>query len=307
MITRRNFTVGLLLLVCASVLVVPLEAAQLFGTGSNWRWRPGTSEASSPVTDWRLVGFNDAEFTTAPAPFWYDMTGDSSTLSGGTQISGMQNVYLCLFLRKTFVITNLSEIGGLRLGALVDDGFVAWINGTEVLRVNVADPPGSPVSTNTLANNAVEPVAFLTYDLPSPSSYLVQGTNVIAVQVFQSSLGSSDIDFESSLESILTETIPPTISNISPAPGTVFSLGQITVTFSEPVSGVNAADLLINGVGTTQATPVNSSTYTFSFPQPAYGTVTITWASGHGITDQAVPPNPFDATAPGATWQYNLV
>src|SRR6185503_12877976 len=102
------------------------EATMLFERGADWRWRPGSTEASTPVTAWRLSGFNDTEFTTAPAPFWYDTTGDSSTLTGGTQINGMQNVYWCLFLRKTFVITNLSEIGGLRLGALVDDGFVAW-------------------------------------------------------------------------------------------------------------------------------------------------------------------------------------
>src|SRR5436190_20534284 len=115
---RRNlfFTAGLFILICAS----PLQAAQVFGQGSTWRWRPGASEASAPVTDWRLAGFNDSEFTTAPAPFWYDTTGDSSTLSGGTQITGMQNVYSCLFFRKTIVITNVSEIGGLRLGALVD-------------------------------------------------------------------------------------------------------------------------------------------------------------------------------------------
>src|SRR6185503_16792362 len=82
---------------------------------------------------------------------------------------------------------------------------------------------------------------------------------------------------------------------------------QMTVAFSEPVSGVSAADLLVNGVGTTMVLPVSSSVYTFSFPQPAYGAVQITWAAGHGITDQALPPNPFNGTGPGATWQYNLV
>src|SRR5688572_16548410 len=64
------------------------QAEMLFDREAIWRWRPGTSEASIPVTGWRDVGFVDAEFSTAPAPFWY---GDS--LPGGTQISGMQNVY----------------------------------------------------------------------------------------------------------------------------------------------------------------------------------------------------------------------
>src|SRR5262245_22915039 len=61
------------------------HAAVLVPTGALWRWRTGASEASTPVTAWRLNGFDDSQFTTAPAPFWYDTTGDSSTLVGGTQ------------------------------------------------------------------------------------------------------------------------------------------------------------------------------------------------------------------------------
>src|SRR5688572_1603169 len=102
----------------AFTLAAQTQAAVLIPTASSWRWRPGTSEASAPVTLWREIGFADTQFTTAPAPFWF---GD--VLPGGTQITGMQNVYGCLFLRKTFVITNLAEIGGLRMGSLVDDGF----------------------------------------------------------------------------------------------------------------------------------------------------------------------------------------
>src|SRR5206468_8994239 len=130
---------------------------------------------------------------------------------------------------KTFVITNAAEIAGLRLGALVDDGFVAWINGAEVLRVNLAGAPGDPVSVTTLAVNAAEPIQFVTYDLPPASVSLVEGTNVIAVQVFQSSLGSSDLDFDAALDTALVDSTPPKISAIDPAPGEVTNLAQITV------------------------------------------------------------------------------
>ena len=298
---------ALIVLAAASVLH-PVDAATLLDRGSDWRWRPGSTEASTPDTAWRQLGFNDTEFTPAPSPFWYDTTGDSSTLSGGTIITGMQDSYWCIFLRKTFVVANPAEVGGLRLGTLVDDGYVVWINGTEVHRVNVPGGSGSPVTITTVADNAVEPVAFLTYDLPPPGAYLQPGTNVITVQVFQSSLASSDLGFDASLEAILTETVPPVISDVTPVRGgTITNLTQISVTFSEPVAGVNAADLLVNGVGTALVSPVNSSNYVFSFPQPAYGSVEITWAAGHGITDQALPPNPFNGSGPGATWQYNLV
>ena len=132
------------LAVSVVLLVTQCHAAVLVPTSSVWRWQPGIKEGSTPVNLWREVSFADAQFTTAPAPFWY---GD--VLPGGTQISGMQNAYTCIFLRKTFVLTNLTEIGRLRMGSLVDDGFVAWINGTEVLRVGMSGAAGEVVATNT--------------------------------------------------------------------------------------------------------------------------------------------------------------
>ncbi len=275
---------------------------ELVTTGSVWRWLPGTNEASTPVAAWRGQGFSDSRFTSAPAPFWY---GD--VLPGGTQLSGMQSVYSCIFLRRTFGLTNTSAIGGLRMTARVDDGFVAWINGAEVLRVNMPGEPGTAVSVGTLAENALEPVAFATYDLPDPRGYLVAGTNVLAVQVFQSSLGSSDLGFDASLESIVTETIPPRLVEIAPPPGAVTSLSQVTVRFSEPVTGVAAAHLLVNGVGARDVNARDSTTYDFSFAQPPYGAVDLRWSGNHNIRDLALPPNRFDASAPEASWSYQLV
>ena len=296
----KSFSLVLLSLL---TLVPLLPAATLINPGASWRWHPGTNEASAPVEAWREVGFADPQFATAPAPFWY---GD--VLPGGTQINGMQNNYLSIFLRKTFVLTNLTEIGGLRMGALVDDGFVAWINGTEVLRVNMPGATGTAVTSNTLANNqAVDPAVFATNDLPALPSYLVLGTNVLAIQVFQSSIGSSDLGFDCSLESIVSETNPPTVLSVAPVSGTVSNLSQITVTFSEAVNGVAAAHLLVNGIGATTLNTIDSATYTFSFVQPAYGNVAIAWSGSHSIVDQALPPNRFSANAPGAAWAYTLV
>ncbi|MCZ7636016.1 MAG: hypothetical protein M5U12_08245 [Verrucomicrobia bacterium] len=90
-------------------------------------------------------------------------------------------------------------------------------------------------------------------------------------------------------------------------PGPVTELTQIAVTFSEPVSGVAAAHLLVNGIGALDVTADDSTTYRFTFVQPPYGPVTIAWSPQHNIHDLAVPPNRFDATRPDATWTYELV
>ncbi len=283
------------------MFAAPLRAALLIDTNSTWRFLKGTNEASLPDrAAWRSAGFADTNFTNAPAPFWY---GDTN--AGGTQLTDMINNYSCIFLRHSFVVSNVAEIGALRLGAFVDDGFVAWINGTEVQRVNLPDPPGTAVAITNLASNATEPVPFNFYDLSSPAAYLVEGTNVLAVQVFNTTLNSSDLGFDASLTSIITETNPPVIVAIEPPPGEVTNLTQITVTFSERVTGVTPDLLLINRFSATGLTGSNA-TYTFSFPQPAYGGVSITWATNQGIMDFAAPPNLFNATAPGATWQYTL-
>jgi hypothetical protein len=282
-------------------LTAPAEAEVIFSTNAPWKLFKGRSEASTPdTTAWRTIGFDDAAWTPAPAPFWY---GD--VLPGGTQLTDMLNQYTCLFLRRTFVVTNLADFSTLRLGARCDDGFIAWINGVEVRRYNV--PSGNLAYNRTASGAVAEPPPFTITELTNaaPASYLVPGTNVIAVQAFNASLGSSDLGIDVALYNDAPDTTAPAVAGVIPQAGLIGSLTQITVVFSEPVLGVNAADLLINGVAATAVTG-GSEQHTFTFPQPAYGTVNVTWAGAHGITDEASPPHPFNATAQGATWSYTL-
>lgn len=276
------------------------HAALVFNTGASWRWFKGRSEASTPdTTAWRGINFNDSAFTTAPAPFWY---GD--VLPGGTQITDMQNQYTTIFLRRTFVLSSTADISSLKLSALCDDGFIVWINGTEVQRYNV--PAGNLAYNASASGAATEPVSLTDYTLLNPGSYLVTGTNVIAVQVFNAGTTSSDLGFDCSLSTTAPDPIPPTVATVTPVPGQLNALTSITVTFSEPVAGVNASDLLLNGTPASGLSGGND-TYTFTFPQPAYGNINVTWVAGHGIADFGIPANPFNATGPGATWQYDLV
>jgi len=276
---------------------------EFFSTNATWGLFKGRTEASSPdLGAWRRLDFDASAFVEAQAPFTY---GEGYTY--GTVLSDMRNQYGCIFLRRTFVASNVTELAALRFGAKVDDGFVVWLNGLEMQRVNVPGAPGSPVTINTLASGAAaEPVPFVFYDWLDPVSYLVEGTNVIAVQVFNASLDSSDLVFDCSLTGIWVDTTPPTVTAVDPPPGRVTALTHITVRFSEPVTGVNADDLLING-WSAQAVTGSDDTYTFSFPQPVYGRVWISWAANPAIADLALPPNFFNPTSPGATWQYDLV
>jgi hypothetical protein len=101
----------------------------------------------------------------------------------------------------------------------------------------------------------------------------------------------------------LTDTAAPTVSSISPLAGAALrELDTIEVTFSESVSGVNAADLRINNVPATSVSGQDAGPYEFQFAPPVNGTVNITWTAGHGITDRSAARNAFA----GTPWSYTL-
>ena len=90
---------------------------------------------------------------------------------------------------------------------------------------------------------------------------------------------------------------------VTPAPNsTVATLTQAEVNFSEVVNGVDAADLLVNGVAAAAVTGSGAGPYVFTFTQPAAGPVTFSWAGAHSIVDTAASPNAFG----GTTWTVTL-
>ena len=279
----------------------PLVQAQdtVIPNGATWRWHKGTNEVSTPNHLWRNYGFNDATWLTGAAPFHY---GES--LAGGTLLSDMQNGYTCVFLRTPFVITNVPEVASVQFVVNYDDGFVAWINGTEVARAGVTN--AAPAYTNTASISHEAGTAEVITVTNLPINYLLAGTNVLAVQGFNLSLsGSSDFRFETRLEISKLDLTPPGVTSVVPTPGDALSaLTQITVTFSKPVSGVNAADLLINGQPAATVNSGSADQYTFTFPSPSSGSVLVGWDALHDISD--LNGNAFDANAPGATWSYQL-
>lgn len=291
---KKLFTV-----LCFGTMVFAATAAPIFSTNSVWRFLKGTVEASTPdPAAWRAVDFADAGWSFGTAPFYYDMDTSVSGYTGNTELLDMPGSYTCVFLRKTFVVTNFAALAELQLAARSDDGFIAWINGTEVVRFNL---PDGELAYNGVASGALtEPIPVTNFVLAGPHDYLLPGTNVITVQAFNSSLGdSSDFLIWLTLDYTL-DTTPPTAGSI-PAPGaTVRYLRDVEIDFDEAVTNVAAAALLINGSPATNLTAFTASQYIFEFPQPPTGTVQLAWAPGQGIQDLA--GNSFA----GGGWTYRL-
>ncbi len=213
---------------------------------TGWSWRPGTSEASTPTTAWRQQGFvEDGSWTSYQSPIGYgEIASEAGTLNLNTVISGMQNNYRCLFLRKSFTIAAGEVPPQLDLRYTKDDGCMIWINGVLVAQRNVNTT--SP-SIYTFATTYSDTEA-LWYDeaITNAATFLVEGENTIAVQVFNANLGSSDIGFDLELvrpasdtvapptpgaaNSVFAPTAPPQIRQVDHAPGQPTTGEPIVVT-----------------------------------------------------------------------------
>ncbi len=282
-------------------------------SNSTWRIFKGLAEASDPTNAWRQIGFDDSSWSNSAAPFFY---GDPYTNfpAGiyGTELTDMRSNYSSIYLRQEFVIINRSVITNLIINAQSDDGYIAWINGVEVRRFNApANPAYNSIATATANEPNNAGVAYTVATLTNnPVAALVNGTNVLAIQAFNDNLtNSTDFGFNAQLYSFLpdTSTTPPRLAFASPTQGDVFYLTNIIVTFSEDVTNVEASDLLVNGVPAASLLAISNSIYSFDFPQPAYGTVAITWATNYGIVDLDPVPKPFDGNAANARLNYLLV
>jgi hypothetical protein len=289
-----------------------LDARTIFvQTNSTFRFIKGLAEASSPIDAWRQRAFDDSSWSNALSPFYY---GDPYSTPGnpGTLLSDMLGRYSSIYLRQQFVVGNAAAVTNLLLNHQSDDGFIAWINGFEVLRYNMdgGDIPYNGSAPRSITEPQNNGAPFIIAPLPDPSLYIVEGNNVLAIHAFNNQpQTSTDFGLNAQLFTYLADlaAVPPRIAEVTPNAGTLFYLTNIVVTFTEPVTGVNAGDLLINGLPAASVVSISERTYSFTFTQPAYGTVSISWIDAHGIVDSDSPPRAFSGIAPGSTFQYSLL
>src|SRR5947208_628767 len=149
------------LLSCFFVLPAPrVNAAVMITNGSSWKYFIGTQEASTPVNAWRQLGFVDSAWQDGITPIGYavpanDPGGYEATIRTTLPTSTDGN-YSSVFLRKTFVVSNPADFTQLRMDVVVDDGYIIWVNGSEIGRYNA--PAGEP-AFNSFASGAFEATA----------------------------------------------------------------------------------------------------------------------------------------------------
>lgn len=175
---------------------------------SGWRYLDnGVAQSSSDIVirnpsynsaDWKHPSFNDSSWPTGQALLGYGtINGRTINTSLNFQTPRLPTIYL----RKAFTVTDASSFNQLELGVIQDDGVIVYLNGREIARVNMS---GGPQTYSSFANGAISNEGSLVSLPPinlSPGD-LIEGTNLLAVELHQSSGSSSDTGLDLQLAGI---------------------------------------------------------------------------------------------------------
>lgn len=173
----------------------------LMTTGHIWHYlSPELAPTTSPGSDWRAdnlhwpdsgpseLGFGDTQATDVPYV-------DTDPNQSGTQKN------ITTYFQTTFDVTDAAEYTSLTMELLRDDGAVVYLNGTEIVRSNM---PGGFITSTTPASGNVaggQEATFFEYSIDP--TLLVEGENVLAVEIHQDDNGSSDISLDVHLLGVL--------------------------------------------------------------------------------------------------------
>ena len=147
--------------------------------------------ASSPppnYNDWNQLGFNDQNWSSGQGGIGYGDNDDNTTIAATPSI----------LMRKEFQIVDIQDITHLLFHADYDDGFIAYLNGVEIMR---SDNFGSVTPAyNEFTTFDKEAVMYTggmpesqLFDAEAVQNLLQSGTNVLAVRVHNASANSSDM------------------------------------------------------------------------------------------------------------------
>jgi hypothetical protein len=169
-------------------------------TASVWKyWDKG----SLPAANWQTAAYADTAWSSGTAPLGYGGFQTTPISYGSNNI----NKYITSYFRKTFTVADPAAVTAVNIGLVRDDGAVIYLNGVEVARSNMT--PTGTIGYSTFASGAISGDAnkLLVNQLSIPPNRLVAGTNLIAVEVHQSSVTSSDQLFDLSLTTVASASI----------------------------------------------------------------------------------------------------
>ena len=137
---------------------------------------------------WIATDFTPTGWTKGPTGIGFERSGDDFQEFIGIDI-GPTPASDSVYMRVPFTIADASVFSALELRMQYDDGFIAYLNGTKIAEENA---PGSPSwdSAATGSHSDSKAVVFETVEVSEHVSALVNGTNVLSIQAFNTAAGS---------------------------------------------------------------------------------------------------------------------
>lgn len=250
-----------------------LNGITLVATGSVWRY---LDTGAVPAGDWKGLAYDDSGWKSGPARLGYGVGGEATTVSFGPDAS---NRYVATWFRHCFTVSDASAVDHLVFRLRRDDGLVVYLNGSEVFRENL--PVGTIQPTTTALADVLPAEELVYFKRLIPSSTLLTGTNILAVELHQSRTNSTDLSFDLELSGLTEDpqTFRPGLS-VQPSgndllvswPGelagwSLYGAGELA-----PVgdwSRVTAGVISSNGMNAVRQFPTNAAGF-YRLSKPSY-------------------------------------
>lgn len=154
--------------------------------GDTWRYNDKNVDLG---TAWRLPGYDDSAWPQGPGLFGFE----TATLPApGIQTGFKNSQQLTYYLRTKFTYNGSLKGVTLTVDQVLDDGAVYYLNGQEIGRSGMAS---GNVTFTTVSNRTVSDATEELKVFTVSGSALINGTNVLAVEVHQTNATSSDVVF----------------------------------------------------------------------------------------------------------------
>jgi hypothetical protein len=162
----------------------PVFYNTVISRGEYWKYLAPTAE---PTSNWRISSFDDSKWPTGKSGFGFGDDDDATKLPNSPTV----------FMRKSFTVTNPASVKQLLLHMDYDDGFVAYLNGKEIARVNMVGRGDLP-RFDALATGQHEALIYQgqspeKFVIANPGELLQTGENLLAIQVHNIFASSTDL------------------------------------------------------------------------------------------------------------------
>ena len=185
----------------ASVIDGRGELVEFIKQGSVWKYLDDGSEQGA---SWRATAFDDTAWKQGAAQLGYGDRDEATVVEFGPSAS---KKFITTYFRHSFDVQNVDRLTDFTVDLLRDDGAIIYVNGQEVVRDNL--PAGDVDSTTLAGDDTKDEDEF--YQFVVDSALLVNGTNVIAVEVHQEKASSSDMSFDFKANGIYSSGTPTVV------------------------------------------------------------------------------------------------